>query len=53
MPSQEFQLRETAPGVYTQRTPALVMVGDWGLTFNITPKSGPPFTALIVDQADG
>jgi hypothetical protein len=29
------------------------MVGRWGLTFNITPKSGPPFTALIVDQADG
>ena len=53
MPSQEFQLRETAPGVYTQRTPALVMVGHWGLTFNITPKGAPPFTATVVDHATG
>jgi copper transport protein len=53
MPSQEFQLRETAPGVYTQRTPALVMVGHWGLTFNITPKGAPPFSATVVDHATG
>jgi hypothetical protein len=30
-----------------------VMVGKWGLSFQITPQSGPPLTALIVDQADG
>jgi copper transport protein len=53
MPQQEYQLKETAPGVYSHSAPALVMVGRWGLTFNITPPSGPPFTALIVDQANG
>jgi copper transport protein len=53
MPTQQYQLTETAPGVYTRAAPALVMVGKWGLTFQITPASGPPFTALIVDQANG
>ena len=53
MPQQEYQLKETKPGIYSHSAAALVMVGRWGLTFNITPKSGPPFTALIVDQADG
>jgi copper transport protein len=53
MPQQEYQLTEKQPGVYTRAAPALVMVGRWGLTFQITPKSGPPFTALIVDQANG
>ncbi len=53
MPQQEYQLTETQPGVYSRAAPALVMVGPWGLGFNITPPAGPPFTALIVDQADG
>ena len=53
MPQQEYQLTETQPGVYSRAAPALVMVGKWGLAFQITPKSGPPFTALVVDQADG
>jgi hypothetical protein len=53
MPQQEYQLSETQPGVYSRAAPALVMVGRWGLTFQIAPKSGPPFTALIVDQANG
>ena len=53
MPTQEYQLTETAPGVYSRAAPALVMVGRWGLTFQVTPKNGPPFTALIVDQANG
>jgi len=53
MPTQEYQLTETRPGVYSRAAPALVMVGRWGLTFQVTPKQGPPFTALIVDQADG
>jgi hypothetical protein len=46
-------LAESQPGVYTRAAPALVMVGEWGLTFQITPKSGVPFTALILDQANG
>ena len=53
MPTQEYQLTETAPGVYSRAAPALVMVGRWGLTFQVTPRNGPPFTALIVDQANG
>jgi copper transport protein len=53
MPQQEYQLAETAPGIYTRSAPALVMVGRWGLTFQVNTKSGPSFTALIVDQADG
>ena len=53
MPTQEYQLTETQPGVYSRAAPALVMVGPWGLTFQVTPRHGVPFTALIVDQADG
>lgn len=53
MPTQEYQLTETAPGIYSRAAPALVMVGRWGLTFQVTPRNGPPFTALIVDQANG
>ena len=53
MPQQEYQLPERQPGVYTHAAPALVMVGRWGLSFQITPRGGRPFTALIVDQADG
>jgi copper transport protein len=53
MPQQEYQLTETQPGLYTHAAPALVMVGKWALAFQITPKSAPPFSALILDQADG
>ena len=53
MPQQEYQLTETQPGVYSRAAPALVMVGKWALAFQIAPKSGPPFTALILDQANG
>ena len=53
MPQQEYQLTETRPGVYSRAAPALIMVGKWGLGFTITPKTGPSFTALIVDQANG
>jgi copper transport protein len=51
MPNQEYQLAETAPGVYTRKAPALVMVGHWGLNFTITPKDGQPFATLVVDRA--
>ena len=53
MGTQSYGLTETAPGVYTHAAPALVMVGHWGLRFDITPKSGPPFTVLLVDRANG
>jgi len=53
MQDQEFQLTETAPGVYTRTTSALVMVGRWALAYTITPKGGVPFTAVIVDRTNG
>jgi copper transport protein len=53
MPQQEYQLKETQPGVYARSAPALVMVGRWSLDFQITPPGGQPFAALIVDQANG
>jgi copper transport protein len=53
MPQQEYQLTESQPGVYSRSAPALVMVGKWGLSFQVTPPGGAPFTALIVDQANG
>ena len=53
MTNQEYQLTETAPGVYSHPAPALVMVGHWGLSFNVTPKNGEPFTAFVVDHATG
>ena len=51
MGNQEYQMTETSPGVYTHSAPALVMAGRWGLLFQVTPKEGSPFTALIVDHA--
>jgi copper transport protein len=53
MPQQEYELAETAPGLYTRSAPALVMVGRWALDFQITPPGQPQFSALILDQANG
>ena len=53
MPTLEYQLAETAPGIYTRKASALVMVGHWGLSFAVTPKGGQPFTAVVVDHATG
>ena len=48
-----YHLPETAPGRYVRSAPALVMVGHWGLSFEITPSGGTPFTVLLVDKANG
>jgi copper transport protein len=53
MPQQQYQLAETRAGVYSRRAPALIMVGRWALAFTVSPPGGPPFTALILDEADG
>jgi copper transport protein len=53
MPQQEYALKEIQPGVYSRTAPALVMVGKWGLAFQVAPRGAPSFTALIVDQANG
>src|SRR4029077_19926761 len=52
MGEQLYRMQETSPGVYTRAaTPALVMVGHWGLSFDVTPKGGPPLDVQIVDHA--
>jgi copper transport protein len=53
MGSQSYALVETSPGVYSRSVPALVMVGHWGLSFDITPPGKSPFTVLLVDRANG
>jgi copper transport protein len=53
MPQQEYSLTQVGPGLYSRAAPALVMVGKWALAFAVTPPGGPPFTALILDQANG
>ncbi len=40
MGAQEYQLTEISPGIYSRLTPALVMVGHWGLSFAVTPEEG-------------
>ena len=53
MPQQEYQLTQTGPGVYSRTAPAMIMVGDWSLQFQITPPGSAPFSALILDEAQG
>ena len=53
MANQEYQLKERSPGIYSSSSSAFVMVGHWGLTYNVTPKKGLPFSATIVDRANG
>jgi copper transport protein len=53
MGEQAYHLSETAPGTYGHAAPALVMVGHWGLSFQIAPPGRRPFTVLLVDKAGG
>ena len=53
MGNQAYRLTETAPGVVPARRSALVMVGHWGLSFDVTPPGGAPFNVLLVDKANG
>jgi copper transport protein len=53
MGQQSYQLPEVSPGVYQRSAPALVMVGHWGLSFEITPPGRQPFTVQFVDRATG
>jgi copper transport protein len=53
MGQQTYHLSETAPGTYGHAAPALVMVGHWGLSFQVAPPGQKPFTVLIVDKANG
>jgi copper transport protein len=53
MPSQGYKFDETAPGTYSHSGPALVMVGHWGLSFDVEPPGAQPFTVVFVDRANG
>lgn len=53
MGTQSYNFRETAPGVYSRSSPALVMVGHWGIGFQVEPPGQKPFTVLFVDKAGG
>ena len=53
MGQQGYHLPETSPGVYRRSMPALVMVGHWGLTFDIRPPGGPQLDVVLVDKASG
>jgi copper transport protein len=53
MGEQSYQLREVRPGVFSKSAPALVMVGHWGLRFEVTPPGGQPFVVTLVDKAGG
>lgn len=53
MGSQTYRLTETAPGVYRYAGPALVMVGRWGLSFQVEPPGKQPVSVLLVDHARG
>ena len=53
MGQQSYTLPEREPGVYGRAAPALVMVGHWGVSFEITPRGEEPFTVTVVDTAEG
>jgi copper transport protein len=53
MGTQTYTLQEKAPGLYERAAPALIMVGHWGLSFEITPAGKPAFTVSFVDRANG
>jgi copper transport protein len=54
MGNQEYVLPQTSPGLYSRpSTPALVMVGHWGVSFHVAPQGGTPFDVVVVDKAGG
>jgi copper transport protein len=53
MGEQSYRFKEVRPGVFTKSAPALVMVGHWGLVFEVTPPGGKPFVVTLLDKAGG
>ena len=53
MGTQSYVMAEKEPGLYERSSPALVMVGHWGLSFEITPVGQQPFTIVFVDRTTG
>ena len=48
-----YRFRESRPGTFSKSAPALVMVGHWGLSFEITPPGSQPFVVTLLDKASG
>ena len=48
-----YSLPEKSPGLFARSAPALVMVGHWGLQYEITIPGKPPIDVLLVDRASG
>jgi copper transport protein len=48
-----YRLPERAPGTFSRSAPALVMVGHWAVTFEVTPPGKPSFAVTLVDHATG
>jgi copper transport protein len=53
MGEQSYLLREQLPGLFRHSAPALVMVGHWGLLFEVTPPGSKPFVITLLDKASG
>lgn len=53
MGTLEYRLTERRPGYFERSAPALVMVGSWGLSFDVRPPGATPFSVLLVDRARG
>jgi hypothetical protein len=53
MGQRAYKLRETGPGQYRRDGMPLLMVGSWGVTFDVTPASGAPYSFVVVDRAGG
>jgi copper transport protein len=48
-----YHLPERGGGTYGRSAPALVMVGHWGLSFDVRIPGQPPFNVILVDRANG
>jgi copper transport protein len=53
MPEVAYSLPQRQPGVFSRSAPALVMVGHWGLQYEITIPGQAPIDVLFVDRASG
>ena len=53
MPQLAYRLPEQTPGTFSRSAPALVMVGHWGVTFEVTPPGKSPFDVTLLDHAAG
>jgi copper transport protein len=53
MGQQAYHLQDMGGGNYRRAAPALVMVGHWGLSFDVRPPHGQPFNVLLLDRAHG